>query len=64
MEHRDLKEINQKTGLISEEELEQDLVGGQEAEPFGIGTIITTITAVTGVTATSPCPTSACSKSC
>ncbi|RAZ67288.1 class II lanthipeptide, LchA2/BrtA2 family [Planococcus maitriensis] len=56
-----MKELEKVTGLISEEELDQDMAainGG------GTPAIISAISAVTAVTVTSPCPTSACSKSC
>ncbi|MGG1220788.1 class II lanthipeptide, LchA2/BrtA2 family [Priestia endophytica] len=58
---KNMKELEKVTGLISEEELEQDL-----AEVNGAGTpaIFSAISAITAVTVQSPCPTSACSKSC
>ncbi|WP_338400465.1 class II lanthipeptide, LchA2/BrtA2 family [Bacillus thuringiensis] len=49
------------TGLI-ESELEEHLSG--ESSGAGTPAIVTAISAVTAVTAQSPCPTSACSKSC
>ncbi|RIN36942.1 hypothetical protein BU068_02720 [Staphylococcus succinus] len=62
------KQLNEITGLISEDELEESLLedtfGGTHPTLSYIGGALGGVSAVTAVTAQSPCPTSACSKSC
>lgn len=62
-----MKDIEQKTGLISEEELEEELEGSINGSgtPSLIGTALSALGGGAATTiSVDACPTSACSKDC
>ncbi|WP_260844414.1 MULTISPECIES: class II lanthipeptide, LchA2/BrtA2 family [Staphylococcus] len=56
-------ELEEITGLIPESQLENS-ISADDAIGAGSPAIIAATAAVTAVTVTSPCPSSACSKDC